>query len=826
MKVSTYTWQRIVLSIGTLALVSACGGGGSGSGSSSATDSSALKVDSKISIMEPKASKSASKVSLLSRSSGESRSATASRDPALPATSAYEKDITFYYVQDESSESLNIVNSLLCKFDKVAATEMVVSAPKVDYIALIDEAMCDQEKGSKTTGSEGGSSNESGGKRPELSSWTVNTEMTDVDTMVVKIWVLNEMDYAPEDSMNANRGQKKMEAIRAKMTVNRGVNGQESTFTMNFAMYEVDEAGNKAEIPHIKGFLNKTVLGVGNNKVDFYSEALMFGGTYPEGVSITYNPLTGTGSGISTAVKYDEELRQEKNVQNNFSYNLNNFYREDVDGKTSCMNRNDFHETAWRYGLYDSGNGERIEVNSGFPISKEIDGVTYQGWAGNWGVWMPEEAGVKNGSKVKKDSFKEGVAAEDFTIVQTEGRLRKHTRKILPMSEIKNIPLMYWNGSKEFQVIWNGTQLVKVAKRDQNSNWIWSKMVEEPVTFTEGTFEFSFYAQSLGGAGQIKFGNEGEGKKPVVTAASTVIFHSETTVFVGDTTVPKNLVCYDNCIKAGSIDEANFTDRFHPNNYDNANEEGIVPIQYTYENDVLTSGITPVTSTTYNQNKEGIWSGALIPDTSSNRNSLKCTWNTDICAWQLYDKIDVFYTWSTGPNEWDKTTSLRSDVSNEVVAFDLPKLVEYTHKGEGKYKDTTFYLDYEGFGNLWGIPEVCMYIETGVTTDCWNVPEADFISRKVRYMSQFVIPESVEGIRSTASESTKIGKTTYVIKPLDVEQSQKSVDEGACNTVDSGLTLAAMPDTFPLNLEGWVDPAIGEMPAVVGAPKVISGVVQ
>ena len=186
MKRINYLWFRLFLIASALAFVSACGGGGT---STTGTGTSVLKVDSKISIVEPKASKTASKVSLLSRSSAESRSASASRDADFLSSSDYEKDETFFYVQDETSESLNTVNSLLCQFDKVNALDM---AGLGNYKALIDIEQCDQEVGSASGASAGGDDNNSGGSRPDLTTWTVNSVKQGTDQLVVKIWVENE----------------------------------------------------------------------------------------------------------------------------------------------------------------------------------------------------------------------------------------------------------------------------------------------------------------------------------------------------------------------------------------------------------------------------------------------------------------------------------------------------------------------------------------------------------------------------------------------------------------------------------------------------------
>jgi len=344
-----------------------------------------------------------------------------------------------------------------------------------------------------------------------------------------------------------------------------------------------------------------------------------------------------------------------------------------------------------------------------------------------------------------------------------------------------------------------------------------------PVVFSIEKREFSFYAQALGGAGQLKLQGAHDVIPTVDADLSKVIFHKEEDVFADDNTVPVNLICYDSCIDPSGIDSNVYDDRYFGDNYyDNKTK---APKEYKYENNVLIvkDSLLPVTSETYANNREGVWSGALIEDTPANQEELKCApGEADICAWQLYDKIDVFYTWTTGPNEWNKTTSLKSVATGVVTKFDLPKMVAYTHKGEDKYKDSKFYLDYEGFGNLWGIPETCMNTDTGITKDCWTVTDAEHINNSIRYMSQFVIPESVNGIRSTASETIGGITSTYVIKPLDVEQTQKKVDVAACD----GLTLASSSTDFPLNMESWVDPAIGAKPVVKGAPSVISGVVQ
>jgi len=66
------------------------------------------------------------------------------------------------------------------------------------------------------------------------------------------------------------------------------------------------------------------------------------------------------------------------------------------------------------------------------------------------------------------------------------------------------------------------------------------------------------------------------------------------------------------------------------------------------------------------------------------------------------------------PQEWNQFTALRDPTTGTPLTFDAPLQVKYTHsqtnntKPDYKYNDTTFYLEYNGFGDLWGIPGKCV----------------------------------------------------------------------------------------------------------------------
>ena len=73
-----------------------------------------------------------------------------------------------------------------------------------------------------------------------------------------------------------------------------------------------------------------------------------------------------------------------------------------------CLDRNDFDESVWSYGLYDSTTGMRINRDSGFSIMKTQGDKDYYGWIGYWGVWFPESVTVNDNDTVYKVTYGPG----------------------------------------------------------------------------------------------------------------------------------------------------------------------------------------------------------------------------------------------------------------------------------------------------------------------------------------------------------------------------------------------------------------------------------
>ena len=170
----------------------------------------------------------------------------------------------------------------------------------------------------------------------------------------------------------------------------------------------------------------------------------------------------------------------------------------------------------------------------------------------------------------------------------------------------------------------------------------------------------------------------------------------------------------------------------------------------------------------------------------------------------------MFYTWEIGPNNWQKMTILES--AGSPLKFDPPMTVSYTRdnasSSSGKnYNGVKFYLEYGGFGDLHGIPSICVD-KNGDNASC--------NSQSVRHVNEFVISAGTNVNLVGGGSSNLSDNATFVVKPLEIEQSMKKVDASNC----SGLNLAGLP--LPTSAD-WIDPKLGDPPQVTGPPAIIAG---
>ena len=780
-----------------------------------------------------------SKVSLVTAntSSSTARTAFAHFDTDnFSATDDYNVDETQTFVYERSADAFNTANSILCMMQQTRADLMLNAG---NYKAQIDTSKCEEGSG------------DSKSNAPEYEMWTVNSSRSEGEPMIVKAWVPWDQDDDGEPDAR----------IYAKNNIYRGPSDDYpwGFFSMNFKLLN----GNTTSGTELfSGYLRTKKKKDGSSRLQFYNpQPDSSGNTFQYSVTAKINS-DGSGAAITTMPKWNQSGPTSTQRTYNVAFNSDYFYKQKTtvtSGTTTtsdpvCLDRNKYLKSAWRYGMYYD-NGSRVRVNAGFPIKATNNSVDYYGYIGYHGLWMPSDASVADNSTVAKMDFS-GTADQsgtNYTVRSWGGKLSKWTKNTTTLDGIKGLPLEWRDGSdsdKEKRVFWNGSNLIADAYRDTNNDYQWAVYdTAQTITLSisNAPLGFNFYSQALGGQGMLKltYGSYPLHTTPAAPTGSTpVVFNTRTPVFPGDT-VPRTLACYNMCPNPATIATGNDgTAYFNFSGTDNASRPN--PYLYTFDN--TTSGMvlqyngvydngtqdngtkTPVILSTANSNLQwGVSSWVMFDNdtlhtaTVSGDNktteratalaALKCFPsfdNNSLCPWVARDAFSTFYTWETGPMAWNKLTVL-VDSDNNSVKFDPPMNVKYTHSGTGSnsgksYDNGSFYLEYGGFGDLWGLPSFCISRKTGEKVSCAS-------DDTTRWIDEIMIPAN------SIATQTKDATTHYMVKPLEIEQTMKKASSSSVCTA-AGLSLGglSLPDS-----SAYSDPDIGAKPSVSGPPAVVAG---
>jgi hypothetical protein len=776
-------------------LLASCGGGGGGTTTAVGGDNAAaLTVAQQVSVVDAQSGGGGGSPSIVKNFV---------RALILPADSDYNTDKANVYVQEHSVEAFNTVNDILCM---VAQTRYDAMLNKGPYKAQMDLNLC-EGKGDASSGGQASANQSSGATMPKYAMWTVDVTRADNSSpQIVKVWA-----HEPAD------GNEPEKVIYVNTVVTEGVSASNpyGLFSINFEGHPV-VGGVASPQTMFKGIL-KTENSSGKVLIKFFDNFSFGESSGTQAAALDRNPDGASGGGTISGQETGPMGSSSKTFD--IAYNENYFHRVDTGlGSHVCLSRTEFDVSAWRYGVYDS-NGTRVQRNSGFPVKISSGGQNIHGYIGYYGSWFPSEVTLSTGDTVYKETFGPQAAEEPYVVLSAGGKLRKHNRSLLTLADVAGIPLDYmeWTGNgndNQYRVLWNGASFTKVAQMNK-ANWTWVNL-PSPVTIDLGTLTFSelnFYSQSLNGSVQVKLQNcTPSGSPPDVRFACTadnatpVVSYSDLTVNPGDP-VPTTLACFENCPDVAHLNSPN---PFLPfTGYQNVAPSAAAYTSYTFDNAnmVLKSGSTAVVAASVDNGVQwGINSGPLFEPNPTNLATLQCPWDNNTCPWQAHSNLLVYYTWETGPNSWNRLVALKNPVTDAFVTFDPPLVLQYTHTGNG-YTNAKFSLQYEGFGNLHGIPGKCVNIETNLDADCSQggpgVP--------IRWVPEFTIADG---------SALVSGSATYYVKALEKEQRMKKAP-GAC----TGLPVTSYASQLP-GLADWTAPNIGTEPTVTGAPAVIGGVLQ
>lgn len=749
---------------------------------------------------------------------------------APPSTSAYITDTQNTYVQDATSESIGQVNMIACIMSSMRPDALVNQGP---YIALVDQNKCDANKRSSTANSGAG---DGASQAANYMTVTVNsTRASNSAPMLVSAWVADEQDGQPS-------------------TVFVHISATEAPSTSNpYGAFRLDFCGKA--IGGGACLMNGFMQG-GAGALSYYqTESGGGGGGGSRTTALQLSSVgTSTGSGGLHVVESNGGGSQTSAF--NFAYDQQHFLRDDgsLNG-AECFSRDATDPatgmSVWRYGLYDSSTGARVNLNSGFPIEyvPAGGGTTYQGFLGYWGLSLPAAASatLATGSTVQKVDYSTSggpPTRTDYTILKNGGKLTRYTKKSRTLHDLDQIHFTAWvgeagstfpAGNMQYEMYWNDATngFIVTAEMQCNQSGCQtnslSPALEVDPAFWSNIGGVQGWSQSLGGNLFIDL----HGLSSIDSNLITVVYREQDLVYPGDTTVG-TLYCLNNCPTTASL-TAYFTQNggvdspYAAGTYNNWNPVPAAASYFVDSNAMLSdSGAVAVSYTdadayqAHPQYQNGVQSGRLF----ANLNDADCSANGTVqyCDY-LVNGADVYYVWETGPNSWNQFTAVKDSADN-FVHFDTPLQVNFSvpdAAAYGSYRGTSLVLQYGGFGDLWGIPGSCVSQVTNLAADCSDPGS--------RYVPQFVIPYDPAATPQKGVATSVAGNvtTTYLVKWLEREirfaakpLNVCSVDGLTAPTNVSLPTVAALKDPS----DSSSDIFLGTKPTVTAAPRVIQGEVK
>ena len=755
------------LPVALLLGLSGCFGGGDDGGSGTV---SGLSLPSSVDVITPTEEAEAGGVAAAARV----RPA-AVTDIEFPTDSDYATDETRVFVYDPSMQPLDTVNMILCLMAQTRAADLVNTGA---YFALVNEDKCEQGQNQSSTNTTGQSS----GTVTELNQWTVEaTRASDADPMIVHIWVPGDAGAQGPDAQN----------IVVEVTATAAVSDSLpfGDFSMAFAGLDADE------IVGMQGSLATSDAGLG---FEFFNAEDNPDFTFEQAAHVVFDDTTGSGG---TAKTRHAESGGFGSSDNSFtlafdatrvllSRNL------DAEATDDCLARDQFTSRVWRYNLYDD-TGTLVELNSGFPFTYAADGGSNHGFVGYNGVWTEGEQTPADGTVITQMDFGSGTSTE-YTLNVSPGKLIRREANTLPLSDLVGERLYYWGpnpdtdtfGKWEVQVSVEGLfEIVGSVEFQEAGPAITPAAAIVDITPTETGQNLWLWSDSLGG--NIVYVHDPDAVTPVVTFyAESFVYPDDATLFASGDSV--TLHCFDRCLKGGLSAEAvgmmtTESDLYYANDgtdrtYTLESSGGQLLLRDDANDAVVDASTLDLDMLGHDW---GVQSGEMLTDISSIVN-----------PWEVYNQ-PVSFRWETGDNHWNQFVVV-TDSDGAPVSFDRPMQFQYTVDAGDDFNDDdhagkTFFVQYGGPGDLWGFP--------------WVENDDE---KFTRWYPEVNLNQGVE---------LNDGTDTFVVKPMEMEQTLVSVDAAECSSLSLGdADLLTLLDQSAVTVSfGWSDrptPA-SDAPAVV-----------
>ncbi|MBU0754495.1 MAG: hypothetical protein KJ645_05110 [Planctomycetes bacterium] len=463
-----------------------------------------------------------------------------------------------------------------------------------------------------------------------------------------------------------------------------------------------------------------------------------------------------------------------------FAYNEDYFksFEVGVDAEPVVQSKSDLDHKIFNYKLFEKDTGDKVTLASGFPIFLEEGG---HGYIGYWGTWTPFGCELADG-----DTVTNAMTGDEYTLVKVRGKLTKHTRSSILLSELTDVELSVWNEGSDIIVAWDGTsEFKKLGARDFETGMI--EYLETPITYTFENEWSGGWCESLSAwlpLGDLTPDN-----------SDTVYYHEEETVnpttaqnwefsywdFTLDLPITQSVI--DN-----SMDDMNdywMSGATEKTFYFDADNMVLKETDVLGEEVIMPAGLD-LSGTWYDC---GYHLGPLVANSTYDETDWWQAWNEEI-----------YYNWNTGPNEWNHFSTVM-DGEGEYVVFDAPIRFSYTHSTENDINGNStndgkkFNVDYDGH-------QLCIPWYFDEDADDWA--------------PAFNLRDGVTLVDALTSEE-------YVVKATEEDLIMQVVDDaGVITELETTLPIDMTIEEPTLEYNASLTAQVGAMPANAEL-KVIKG---
>jgi hypothetical protein len=422
-----------------------------------------------------------------------------------------------------------------------------------------------------------------------------------------------------------------------------------------------------------------------------------------------------------------------------------------------CRSRNEVKTNIFKYGLYNSSNGSRVNKLFGMPI-ETATGV--KGWASGSGISLQNGQSLASGATLKSGK-------DQFTVLSGKGKLFRHTRRNLPASEIMNrdvvlrdsmqnpttgawVPTDYFGQLSESQQTATTGKSYRFTYTKISSNFgsTWTQSTGEIPLDTQWGKNYHFISPKFRGDITAYFKNN----------QLLEVFFFNVDQNISALSSSTELYCYDNCPKAPIT-------KVGTNSLIQRSDAVYLPSLkiYRFDNADLTL---------YEAQAGGRYPATFAPTVlvGDLEVSIKNFFETGpFIARDVYDAfiqsgqplwrlnaVSTFYKWQTGLNHFNRLGQLKR-ADGSVVQFDPLLFFDYVHTqandrdgaASSSYYNQTFKLNFAGT-KFAGIPIISDNNEFK-NTDAFALADGTRLGANSEYMVKAMIYEQRMAAKDSSS---------------------------------------------------------------------------